>query len=46
LIEVDFKELSDMWSPSSETPIAERHAFLKNIAAKLQDMRRYGIQSL
>ncbi|XP_037039729.1 uncharacterized protein LOC119076833 isoform X2 [Bradysia coprophila] len=41
LIELDFTELNNMWTISTEMSLAYRHAFLNNIVRKLQDMQFY-----
>lgn len=40
LIGQDFADLDEMWNGSSTTSVYYRHAFLRNICQKLQDLER------
>lgn len=41
LVGEDFKDLDKMWNGTSTTSVGYRHAYLRNICHKLQDMHTY-----
>lgn len=41
ILEVDIKELDEMWTETSTSTLAHRHLFLRNMCRKYIDMRKY-----
>lgn len=41
LMEQDLKDLDEMWADKIIVPLAYKHAYLRNIAKKRQDLNRY-----
>lgn len=41
LIGNDFKDLDEMWADEASVPLHFKHAYLKNICKKRQDLKKY-----
>lgn len=45
IIEVDIKQLDELWRDKRKTTVVERHLFLRNICLKCQDKDKYAFES-